>query len=395
MHSPLRRSNRSLLARVATLAPASLALIAAAGAAGCSGAATGEAGEASQSTSQAIVPAPPVTPWAILLCKFTDHPEEPHPASYYADMFTESGEGQGGLFDYWRDQSYGQMTLRGSQVFGWKQTTLALADVPQNNVNRWMPIKACLEAHSTDISVTPFTNRLAIMNAYTDWGQVWGMAVLPPEVTVAGAAHEMGHDYSIEHANDDTLRLFGGGPGEYGDQWDVMGAGWGFAGLRWWSPPGTNAMNKRLLGWIPPARVYNWGSSTTAGVWRAEEVTLTSLSQPAASGYMTAYVKTDSGVAYSIELRTLDGWDRGLHFPAVLIHREGVTTVNMNDNGHDGGWTPGEVFHDPSANIDITIRSLDAAARTATVVIGLNHLGSSGGGGGGSTRCRGKVCSTM
>lgn len=383
-----RRSRISrLLARAVACAPV-LALFAAT-AVGCSA----NTGDDVRSSEAAINPEVGSTPWAILLCKFMEHPEEPHTPSYYAEMFTEAGAGQGGLYDYWHDQSYGAVSLKGSQVFGWQTMNLPLSQVPQNNAYRWMPVKFCLDAHAGE-DLSKFTNKLVIVNSYTDWGAVWGMAVLPPEVNVAGAAHEMGHDYTLNHANDDTLRDFGGAPGEYGDQWDVMGAAWGFMGTRWFSPPGTNAMNKRLLGWIPPSRVYNWGNIETTG-WRAEEVTLTSLSKPAATGYMSAYVKTDSGVAYSIELRTVEEWDRGLPYPAVLIHREDATSVNMNDNGHDGGWRPGEVFRDPMANVDITIRALDAAARTATVVIALNHVKTATGGGGGTTRCRGKVCTTM
>jgi hypothetical protein len=46
-------------------------------------------------------------------------PEPPEPISFYADFFSESGAGGQGLFDYWRDVSYGNIDLTGSRVFGW------------------------------------------------------------------------------------------------------------------------------------------------------------------------------------------------------------------------------------------------------------------------------------
>ena len=51
-------------------------------------------------------PAAPVTrPLAVILCKTTDRTAEPHAPSYYEAMFNETGNGQGGMFDYWRDVS--------------------------------------------------------------------------------------------------------------------------------------------------------------------------------------------------------------------------------------------------------------------------------------------------
>ena len=38
--------------------------------------------------------------------------------AYYEAMFNESGNGQGGMFDYWRDVSYGQLSVSGTVVTG-------------------------------------------------------------------------------------------------------------------------------------------------------------------------------------------------------------------------------------------------------------------------------------
>jgi hypothetical protein len=54
-------------------------------------------------------------PWAIILCKFSNHPEEPQDPQFFRDFITR---GQGGINDYFNDISNGQMNLDGSQVFG-------------------------------------------------------------------------------------------------------------------------------------------------------------------------------------------------------------------------------------------------------------------------------------
>ena len=61
----------------------------------------------------ALVPTPPpqTKKILVLLCKFLDHPEERHPASYYRDFFSSTGAGDRGQYDYWTEVSYGRMIL--------------------------------------------------------------------------------------------------------------------------------------------------------------------------------------------------------------------------------------------------------------------------------------------
>src|ERR671933_438704 len=58
-------------------------------------------------------------PLAVVLCKFSDKTNEPNPASYYQTMFSETGAGQNGVYDYWKAVSYGQLDLTGTIVKGW------------------------------------------------------------------------------------------------------------------------------------------------------------------------------------------------------------------------------------------------------------------------------------
>ena len=59
-------------------------------------------------------------PFAIILCTFNDDPIPNIPKSQFFNFISQSG--RGGLYDYWRDISYGQIDLAGSEVFGWYTT---------------------------------------------------------------------------------------------------------------------------------------------------------------------------------------------------------------------------------------------------------------------------------
>jgi hypothetical protein len=53
----------------------------------------------------------------VILCRFNDVPALHTPRAKFFDFVSEYG--RGGLFDYWRDASYGAIDLAGSEVFGW------------------------------------------------------------------------------------------------------------------------------------------------------------------------------------------------------------------------------------------------------------------------------------
>lgn len=68
------------------------------------------------------------TPWAILLCKFSDDASEPQPRQYYEKLFTQTGSGSLNMVDFFSDASHGQLDLSGSQVFGWLTLDKARSD---------------------------------------------------------------------------------------------------------------------------------------------------------------------------------------------------------------------------------------------------------------------------
>src|SRR5438105_8317277 len=139
--------------------------------------------------------------WAILLCTFADHPQNPvdmqPPASFFEDLFTETGAGKGGMFDYWKTMSYGQLDLTGSRVFGWFQQTQTLADHRllggANPAGRHEKMQACIDAASADPSFpasTVASDFYGIVAIWNDGEDTWGGG--PQSYNIAGGSHTFG-----------------------------------------------------------------------------------------------------------------------------------------------------------------------------------------------------------
>src|SRR5688572_26171369 len=68
-------------------------------------------------------------PWAVLLCQFSDDPVHPVTVAAAEAFFSEAGTfapggttpgavRTNGMFDFWRDMSFGAMDITGTKVFG-------------------------------------------------------------------------------------------------------------------------------------------------------------------------------------------------------------------------------------------------------------------------------------
>lgn len=72
------------------------------------------------------VVSPRPTPWVIVRCKFADVSSEPQTDDFFRRFFTEPGNG--GMYDYIRDMSFGRATLAGSWVTRWYTTDFTKAE---------------------------------------------------------------------------------------------------------------------------------------------------------------------------------------------------------------------------------------------------------------------------
>ncbi|MDQ6949346.1 MAG: hypothetical protein M3256_24615 [Actinomycetota bacterium] len=204
--------------------------------------------------------------------------------------------------------------------------------------------------------------------------------------------HEMGHGYGLEHS---FSRVGCSGPGLYGeycDIWDAMGFSWG--GLEFsqsayappavpgWAGPGMNAFNLDKLGFIPPGRQ----ATIDPGRGQSSTVNITSLSAPNPDGLLTVKVPIGDDPAhyYTVEYRRQLKWDVGIQKDGVLIHEVSPeaspdhTTplsyvIPRSSDWADGLRSQGEWFrgqwHDSAHVVDITVRSINPSANTATVTV--------------------------
>jgi M6 family metalloprotease-like protein len=282
------------------------------------------------------------------------------------------------MFDYWRDMSYGAISLTGSQVKGWYTMPQTLAQL--NQLSRQDKIKACISAASAGFQDRTDFYAIAVMfnTPAVDSGAA-GSATLTfngitktyPVLDLASsvwtstfAAHEMGHAYGLDHSWSRLPDI------EYGDPYDIMSA----LNVHSFVPslplfgqsgPGLTGVYRESLGWVPPARVF----STSLALGTAITVTLTPLDQPNGSGYLLAKIfafgTTDR--YYTVELRRATRWDRGFRQDTVLVHE-------VLSDGHsylltDGGAEHGvfEPFTDPVNHLSVVAFSLDANQATIQI----------------------------
>ncbi len=154
-------------------------------------------------------------PLLVVLCKFTDTQTEPHPPSYYEELFGEAGAGKGGIYDYWKDVSYGSITLSGTVVKGWY--TIPNTDVAAwRQLGRAARIDRCASQAKDVVRFTDFAGVVVLTNQTGLSEDLFGGG---PPITIAGTTypalgymdseedqvlngilHESGHALGINHS---------------------------------------------------------------------------------------------------------------------------------------------------------------------------------------------------
>lgn len=105
------------------------------------------------------------TPWAVILCRFNDLPALTIPTSDFSDFV--AGPGQGGVFDYFKDVSYGTIDLTGSKVFGWYTMKYSFFNEGNQGRNVWIG-EAIRLAKENGVDMSPYYGVIAVVNANVD-----------------------------------------------------------------------------------------------------------------------------------------------------------------------------------------------------------------------------------
>jgi hypothetical protein len=255
--------------------------------------------------------------------------------------------------------------------------------------------------------------------------------ILPHEIDVEGASHEMGHGHGYAHSRRLSLSTQ-----DYNDCYDVMsvytcvaafsanpasgnfapGSGTDFGGTGLYSTvlgeapgskgSGLDAINLDHQGWIPGPRHDAFDNTVS----KQETIRLHSLGDPNALGapgseYLEARVpasvkiqnQSPGGVApttpptcsgtefsctnstyYSVEYREKAGWDRGFPSSAVFLHLFGEDSrsywVDQTPQGHGGLLTAGDEYVDAANKAYVAVNAIDPGSKTAQVTLGSRKI---------------------
>lgn len=358
---------------------------------------------------------PQAKPWLVLVCQATGESDDVPPSQVIAtakQFLTRDGAQAGGLYSYFRDVSYGAITMDGPQVMG----PYTVSSPPPSRGAGWTMCaetadEAAASGKGACDSSTPywgidFRQYYGVISVFTHEIGAGANAIgqtsqqinchsysvanitFDAESFFTGfAAHELGHGYGLDHSTDSASFC------EYCDQWDIMSAlhtfmfhGTSFVpldqnpnGTGVYDGPGMSVPNLLKLGWIPAGRIatYHVGAAT-------QYFNLAALSHPSASGALAVkIVGDDPHEYYTLELRHKDGWDAGIPEDAVVAHiyKEGMGSkysILQDTPQTDGRLTAGMTWtasFGSSTSLTVTVQRIDSATKTAVVMIGPSSSG--------------------
>jgi thermitase len=331
-------------------------------------------------------------PFVMVLCRFNGDPSEPQTPAWYGNLFSSTYPG---LDHYWRQISYDNINLIGTQVTTqWYEMPNPRTDYINSDGDALLGDLAadCANAANADVNFPDFVGIHFVFNDSLDccaWGGGVTLTIdgetkdypatwLPPWSQAHDViAHEMGHAFGFPHSSGPADNV----PSDlsiYVSQWDIMSASGGtctttnatFGGC---IGQGTIAHHLNLNEWIPGGR------KDTAADGTIETFTMGPPQPLQADGSMllvSVPVDGSSELFYTVELRNhvtgLNSYDQNIPQDAVIIHevlttREGnggpsmvVDADDGNDSTNDAGamWLAGETYFDATNNIYIAVQSI-------------------------------------
>ena len=325
-------------------------------------------------------------PFVMLLCKFSDRPDEPLPRTWYDAVL---GPTRPNMDHYFAEMSFGRLSLAGSAAVGWFTLPKPYLYYYPNGGQSLLIndlLFDCINAADASVDFTRYAGIIVQHNVGPDWafggrstltldGQTrsYGIAWMPRSGT-AQLAHEIGHTLRWGHSS-------GGYDQTYDSRWDVMSNSYPVVDYSL-NPPDyvqqhTITYNKWWSGWLDPQSALTPALPSTQSV-----MLLNGTQPPTTAGYHLVKVNDPvlSGKYYLAEARRRVGYDQGVPGNAVVLHSYDVRwaapahviDVDRNNDPNDSGamWTPGESYADSVLGLTIDVDSMNALGFGITVVRG-------------------------
>jgi hypothetical protein len=310
------------------------------------------------------------SPWAVLLCKFSDDSSEVAPREHYERLFTRAANGSSNMVDFFRDVSHGSLNLGRSEVFGWYTLSIDKAAYagnvptpPPGQVNRGGLFDLCKQKASEEgVDLSRFKGVVVSMAGQVDlFGFLGGMGAMCDSLSLKPSllGQEMGHGYGLDHARRD------GSNEEYADPWDVMSTANAYmaeGGEYELTGPALNAANMRSRGWLDETRVWRGSSSSSAAT-----VELRPLHRRDLPGLLAAELGP-----YLVEFRMKENWDAPIPRSCVLVHRfQDNHSYVMQGTGRNYDLVAGDSFRvgipGATETSEAEVVGIDEGERIATI----------------------------
>ncbi|HHQ47376.1 MAG TPA: hypothetical protein ENK19_00650, partial [Acidobacteria bacterium] len=323
-------------------------------------------------------------PWVSVLCKFSDSNAEPEDLAYFENMFSDQYPG---LDHYWREVSYHNIDILGSEAHGWYTLPHPRSYYVDGSGNADLDtlFADCTQVADGDVYYPTFVginlmfnedigsyawggNRWATLDGTTrswrvTWEPPWGYG------NVCVMSHEMGHGFGLPHST------FGNDSNPYDNAWDVMSDTWSYTvtdPVYGQVAQHTITYHKsERLGWLRAPEEVTVGSGASA------TVRLERLARPEWPGPKEARIPIGGSSThfYTVEARRAAGYDHSLPGEGVIVHevdtgRTEPAHVQGSDGAAGAELLPGAVFRDDANGVGVAVTGSDGTGYTVSVANG-------------------------
>ena len=338
--------------------------------------------------------------FAVLLVNFTDTATNPFSLAQAEDAWDR-------IRKYWQYDSYDKVNLNGSQVFDWQtypstRAAFTAAHTDAKGAHRGTMIASVKSKLGFD--TTKFDHLIIIFSEQV--GDAWTPSGVrasifePAIIATSTICHEMTHQFGEpDHSWDFTKRVFGGAPGEYCDQSDIMSAQHCWRAKQTATDPFSGSgphhcmFWKDKFGWLDGTTITRI-SDTDLNKGYDQTFTLFSRNEPVVERlnciqfldiWVELDVNTDKGlnIFYDDFDTGLGGLDR-LHGSGVVIHQKGtvpsgntvpyVLVPDLENNPDQVFWSAGQICTrvenaPPGVEVYVWVQSVDLVEGSAMVNI--------------------------